>query len=77
MLGEGLLVLGDFRFVALVFREGARKGVVVEAVDERKEVVEVFRTSVGVADREREPLSLGPVLIAGLRGVVPVLGDAR
>lgn len=70
-IGEGLPVLGDLRFVALVFREGAR------LVDERKEVVEDFRTRVGVADREREPLSLEPALANGLRGVVLVLGEAR
>lgn len=70
-LGEGLLVFGDLRFVALVFREGAR------LVEERKEVVEDFRSRVGVADREREPLSVEPALAIALRGAVLVLGEAR
>lgn len=56
-----LVVFGDLRLVALVFREGARF--------ERRELVEVFRTKVGVPDLE--PPGLAKLL--GLRGPAGIL----
>lgn len=56
-----LVVFGDLRLFALLFREIGRA--------ERREVVELFRTKVGVPDRE--PTGLAMPL--GLRVVIEVL----